>query len=93
MPERGKRRSLAGIVVNDKNDKTRLVSVERTYRHFLYDRVLRSKSKFSVHDEKNISHVGDAVKIMESKPLSKTKRWILIEVVNKNIMKIKDKLN
>jgi small subunit ribosomal protein S17 len=83
MPERGKRKSRIGVVVSDKTDKTRQVSVERTYRHSLYDRVLRSKSKFAVHDEKNISHVGDTVKIMESRPLSKTKRWVLVEVVNK----------
>ncbi|MDR3071206.1 MAG: 30S ribosomal protein S17 [Endomicrobium sp.] len=83
MLERGKRKCFIGIVVSDKNDKTRLVSVERTYRHSFYDRVLRSKSKFSVHDEKNISHLGDSVKIMESKPLSKTKRWVLVEVVGK----------
>ncbi|MCA6070174.1 MAG: 30S ribosomal protein S17 [Endomicrobium sp.] len=83
MSERGKRKCRTGIVVSDKNNKTRLVSVERTYRHSLYGRVLRSKSKFAVHDDKNSSHVGDTVKIMESRPLSKTKRWVLIEVVSK----------
>ncbi|BAG13574.1 30S ribosomal protein S17 [Endomicrobiia bacterium] len=83
MAERGKRKFRTGIVVSDKSNKTRQVSVERTYRHSLYDRVLRSKSKFIVHDEKNISHVGDTVKIMESRPLSKMKRWVLVEVVNK----------
>jgi small subunit ribosomal protein S17 len=83
MSERGKRKCRTGIVVSDKSDKTRLVSIERTYRHSLYDRVLRSKSKFAVHDEKNISHIGDTVKIMESRPLSKTKRWVLVEIVNK----------
>lgn len=83
MSERGKRKCRTGIVVSDKSDKTRLVSVERTYRHSLYDRVLRSKSKFAVHDENNSSCVGDTVKIMESRSLSKTKRWVLIEVVNK----------
>ncbi|MDR0820648.1 MAG: 30S ribosomal protein S17 [Endomicrobium sp.] len=83
MSERGKRKFRTGVVVSDKSNKTRQVSVERTYIHSLYERVLRSKSKFIVHDEKNISHVGDTVKIMESRPLSKTKRWTLIEVVNK----------
>ncbi len=83
MSERGKRKFRTGVVVIDKSNKTRQVSVERTYRHSLYERVLRSKDKFIVHDEKNISHVGDTVKIMESRPLSKTKRWILVEVVNK----------
>ncbi|MDR3256475.1 MAG: 30S ribosomal protein S17 [Endomicrobium sp.] len=83
MSERGKRKCRTGVVVSARSDKTRQVSIERTYRHSLYGRVLRSKRKFAVHDEKNISHVGDAVKIMESRPLSKTKRWVLVEVVNK----------
>jgi small subunit ribosomal protein S17 len=83
MSERGKRKLRTGVVVGDKSNKTRQVSIERTYRHSLYERVLRTKDKFMVHDEKNISHVGDTVKIMESRPLSKMKRWVLVEVVNK----------
>jgi small subunit ribosomal protein S17 len=83
MLKRAKRKCRIGIVVSDKSSKTRLVFIERTYRHFLYDRVLRSKSKFAVHDEKNVSHLGDTVKIMESRPLSKTKSWVLVEVINK----------
>ncbi len=83
MSERGKRKLRMGVVVSDKSNKTRQVSIERTYRHSLYERVLRTKDKFMVHDEKNISHVGDTVKIMESRPLSKMKRWVLVEVVNK----------
>ncbi len=83
MAERGKRKYRTGVVVSDKSSKTRLVAVERTYRHSLYDRVIRSKSKFAVHDEKNESHMGDTVKIMECRPLSKTKRWVMVEVINK----------
>jgi small subunit ribosomal protein S17 len=83
MSERGKRKLRMGVVVSDKSNKTRQVSIERTFRHSLYERVLRSKDKFIVHDEKNVSHVGDTVKIMESRPMSRTKRWVLIEVVNK----------
>jgi small subunit ribosomal protein S17 len=83
MSERGKRKLRTGVVIGDKSNKTRQVSIERTYRHSLYERVLRSKDKFIVHDEKNISHVGDTVEIMESRPLSKTKRWILVGVVSK----------
>jgi small subunit ribosomal protein S17 len=83
MLEHKKRKYRTGIVVSDKNYKTRLVSVERTYRHSLYDRVLRSKRKFVVHDEKNLSRIGDTIKIMESRPLSRTKRWVLIEIVSK----------
>jgi small subunit ribosomal protein S17 len=83
MAERGKRKYRTGVVVSDKSSKTRLVSVERSYRHALYDRVIRSKSKFAVHDEKNESRMGDTVKIMECRPLSKTKRWVMVEVINK----------
>ena len=83
MAERGKRKYRTGVVVSDKSSKTRLVSVERTYRHSLYDRVIRSKSKFAVHDEQNASKLGDTVKIMECRPLSKTKRWVMVEVINK----------
>ena len=83
MAERGKRKYRTGIVVSDKSSKARLVSVERTYRHSLYDRVIRSKSKFAVHDEENASKIGDTVKIMESRPLSKTKRWIMVEIISK----------
>lgn len=83
MAERGKRKYRTGVVVSDKSSKTRLVAVERTYRHSLYDRVIRSKSKFAVHDEKNESRMGDTVKIMECRPLSKTKRWVMVEVINK----------
>jgi small subunit ribosomal protein S17 len=83
MAERGKRKYRTGVVISDKSSKTRLVSVERSYRHALYDRVIRSKSKFAVHDEKNESRMGDTVKIMECRPLSKTKRWLMVEVINK----------
>jgi len=85
MAERGKRKYRTGVVVSDKCNKTRSVAIERTYRHSLYDRVLRTKTKFAVHDEKNESKLGDKVKIMESRPLSKTKRWVLVEVVSKAV--------
>ncbi len=83
MVERGKRKILQGIVISDKSAKTRIVSVERTIAHSKYGRVTSMKSKFSVHDEKNESKAGDLVSIMESRPLSKTKRWILTSIVNK----------
>ncbi|MDR1784664.1 MAG: 30S ribosomal protein S17 [Endomicrobium sp.] len=90
MPERKKRKYRTGIVVNDKNEKTRQVFIERTYRHSLYGRVIRSKSKIAVHDEKNVSCVGDVVGIMESRPLSKTKRWVLVKVLeSKSVESIK----
>ncbi|MCL2485885.1 MAG: 30S ribosomal protein S17 [Endomicrobia bacterium] len=83
MSERGKRTFRTGVVVNDKSDKTIMVSVSRTYRHSLYDRVLRSKRKFATHDEKNEARIGDTVKIMESRPISKSKKWVLVEIISK----------
>jgi small subunit ribosomal protein S17 len=83
MIERGKRKFRTGVVVSDKCDKTRQVSVDRIYRHSLYERVIHTKRKFAVHDEKNISKMGDKVKIMESRPISKTKKWVLVEVIEK----------
>ena len=83
MPERANRKIMQGTVIADKSPKTRIVSVERTIAHSKYGRVTRMKSKFSVHDEKNESKTGDLVSIMESRPLSKTKRWVLMSIVNK----------
>ena len=77
----GKRKTLVGRVVSDKMDKTVVVSIERLARHPLYKRVVRLTSKFKAHDELNEAHVGDTVLIEESRPLSATKRWRLIEVV------------
>jgi small subunit ribosomal protein S17 len=77
----GKRKTKVGRVVSDKMDKTIVVSVERLARHRLYKRVIRLTTKFKAHDEMNDAHVGDTVLIEESRPLSATKRWRLVEVV------------
>jgi small subunit ribosomal protein S17 len=77
----GKRKTKVGRVVSDKMDKTIVVSVERLTRHRLYKRVIRLSTKFKAHDETNDAHVGDTVLIEESRPLSATKRWRLVEVV------------
>jgi small subunit ribosomal protein S17 len=79
----GKRKTKVGRVVSDKMDKTIVVSVERLTRHRLYKRVIRLTTKFKAHDEGNDAHVGDTVLIEESRPLSATKRWRLIEVVQR----------
>ncbi len=76
----GKRKTKVGRVVSDKMDKTIVVSVERLTRHRLYKRVIRLTTKFKAHDELNEAHVGDTVLIEESRPLSATKRWRLLEV-------------
>lgn len=80
-PARGKRKAKVGRVVSDKMDKTIVVSVERLTRHRVYKRVIRLTTKFKAHDEHNEAHVGDTVRIEESRPLSATKRWRLIEIV------------
>src|SRR3954454_14863694 len=77
----GKRKSKVGRVVSDRMYKTIVVSVERLTRHRLYKRVIRLTTKFKAHDEANEAHVGDTVRIEESRPLSATKRWRLVEVV------------
>ncbi len=82
-PERGQRKTKTGRVVSDKMDKTIVVSVERLAQHRLYKRVIRLSTKFKAHDETNSAHVGDTVLIEESRPLSATKRWRLVSVVQR----------
>jgi small subunit ribosomal protein S17 len=77
------RKTKVGRVVSDKMDKTIVVSVERLARHPLYKRVIRLTTKFKAHDELNDAHTGDTVLIEESRPLSATKRWRLVEVVQR----------
>lgn len=72
-----------GRVVSDKMDKTIVVSVERMSRHPLYKRVIRLTTKFKAHDERNEARLGDTVRILESRPLSATKRWRLVEIVTR----------
>ena len=79
----GKRKTKVGRVVSDRMDKTIVVSVERLARHPLYKRVIRLSTKFKAHDEANEAHIGDTVLIEESRPLSATKRWRLVEVVHR----------
>ena len=79
----GKRKTKVGRVVSDRMDKTIVVSVERLARHRLYKRVIRLTTKFKAHDEANDAHIGDTVRIEESRPLSATKRWRLVEVVQR----------
>lgn len=78
---RGQRKERIGIVTSDKMDKTIIVKVERRSRHPLYGRVIRKWNKFKVHDEKNSAKAGDKVRIVETRPLSKDKRWRLLEIL------------
>lgn len=83
MSERNRRKELVGVVVSDKMDKTIVVEVDRFYEHKLYKKRMRRKKKFYTHDEKSESGIGDTVRIAETRPLSKLKRWRLIEVMEK----------
>jgi small subunit ribosomal protein S17 len=83
MDERNLRKTRTGIVKSNKMDKTITVAVERKVKHPIYGKFVKKTTRFHAHDEKNECTVGDIVKIMESRPLSKTKRWRLVEVVEK----------
>ena len=83
MVERNLRKTRIGVVKSNKMNKTITVSVERKVKHPIYGKFVKKTSSFHAHDEKNECTVGDVVKIMESRPLSKTKRWRLVEVVEK----------
>ncbi len=83
MAERKQRKIRTGTVVSNKMDKTVVVAVESIGRHPLYGRTVRSTKKYKAHDEENICNVGDRVKIMETRPLSRDKRWRVMEVVRK----------
>ena len=78
--KQSKRKRLQGIVKSDKVQQTRVVEVERTVRHFLYQKALKKRKKFYAHDQENISKMGDLVIIEEIRPMSKLKRWRIVEV-------------
>src|SRR5687767_2664175 len=81
--KRGERKVREGYVVSDKMDKTIVVSLEDRKKHPLYGKVMRSTTKVKAHDEQNTAGVGDRVQIMETRPLSATKRWRLVEILEK----------
>lgn len=82
--ERSNRKTRIGRVVSDKMDKTAVVSVERTTRHPLYGKIVRVTKKYKIHDPENACGIGDKVKIMETRPISKDKRWRLVEILEKS---------
>ncbi|MEP9382708.1 30S ribosomal protein S17 [Nocardioides sp. KR10-350] len=81
--ERNTRKVREGLVVSDKMDKTIVVEVEDRVKHALYGKVMRRTSKLKAHDEQNTAGIGDRVLVMETRPLSATKRWRLVEIVEK----------
>ena len=80
---RSKRKERIGIVVSDKMDKTITVEVDRAMHHPVYNKMVRTATKFKAHDEKNAAGIGDTVRIQETRPISKTKRWRLVEIIKK----------
>ena len=80
---RGFRKTREGLVVSDKMDKTVVVAVEDRVKHALYGKVIRRTSKLKAHDEQNAAGIGDRVLLMETRPLSATKRWRIVEILEK----------
>ena len=83
MNERNMRKTQIGKVVSDKMDKTIVVAIEDSVKHPLYNKIVKRTVKFKAHDENNEAGIGDRVKIMETRPLSKDKRWRLVEIIEK----------
>jgi small subunit ribosomal protein S17 len=81
--ERGRRKVRTGVVVSDGMDKTVVVRIESQKRHPLYGKTVRRTSRLAAHDEANEAHVGDTVRVAETRPLSKSKRWRVVEIVEK----------
>jgi len=80
---RGERKMRTGVVVSEKMDKTVLVRIKQVIRHPAYGKTVRRSSKLAAHDEGNDAHVGDTVRLMETRPLSKTKRWRVVEIIER----------
>ena len=87
MEERNLRRTLIGTVASNKMDKTIVVKVETAVRHPIYKKIVKRTYKLKAHDEETVCQIGDKVKVMETRPLSKDKRWRLVEVVEKAVIK------
>ena len=88
--DRGRRKQMIGVVVSNKMEKTAVVAVERRMRHPLYRKIVRRTTKYKVHDADNNSNLGDIVRIVETRPISKEKRWRIAEVLSKgNVAELK----
>jgi small subunit ribosomal protein S17 len=84
MKERGVRKKMSGVVIGNSMDKTAVVIVKRLKKHISYSKYIRRNSKYLIHDPLNKCQIGDKVRIVECRPISKTKRWQLLEIINKN---------
>jgi small subunit ribosomal protein S17 len=81
--DRSDRKMRTGVVIADKMDKTVLVRIDRNVRHALYAKTVKRSSKLAAHDETNDAHLGDTVRVMETRPVSKSKRWRVVEIVER----------
>ncbi len=81
--ERGRRKVRTGVVVSDKMEKTVLIRIDRQVRHSVYGKIVKRSSKIAAHDETNDAHMGDTVRVVETRPLSKSKRWRVVEIVER----------
>jgi small subunit ribosomal protein S17 len=87
MEERNLRKVMVGTVTSNKMDKTVVVAVKTSVRHKIYGKTVKRTYKLKAHDEENVCQIGDTVKVMETRPLSKDKRWRVVEVVEKAVIK------
>lgn len=87
MEERNVRKVVVGTVVSNKMDKTVVVAVKTSEKHDVYGKILKRTYKLKAHDEENVCQIGDEVKVMQTRPLSKDKRWRVVEVTKKTIIK------
>ncbi len=83
MEKRNLRKERIGLVVSNKMDKSIVVSIERRFKHPIYGKFIKKTNKFMAHDEKNECNIGDTVRIMETRPLSKNKNWRLVEIIER----------
>ena len=83
MTERNLRKTRVGIVVSNKMDKTIVVAIQDNVKHAVYSKIIKRTTKIHAHDEKNECNVGDKIEVMETRPLSKTKRWRLVQIIEK----------
>jgi small subunit ribosomal protein S17 len=83
MEKRNLRKERTGLVVSNKMDKSIVVQIERRMRHAVYGKFIKKTNKFTAHDEKNECNIGDTVRIMETRPLSKNKNWRLVEIIER----------
>jgi small subunit ribosomal protein S17 len=83
LEKRGKRKLRTGVVLSSRMDKTAVVEVERVFQHSFYSKVVRASKKLKAHDEKNACNPGDLVEIMETRPLSRDKRWRVVRIIGK----------